>query len=641
MHRLRALLIDDSSDDRLLIRDILAREFDVSHVVEAEDAASLDEAMQAKPFDLVITDYNLGFTDGVSLFHRLKDRWPDCSVILCTGTLTEEIAVDALRLGITDYVLKEPQRLMRLPAAVRSALEHARERAATRAAELRYQALFDGAPVGLVRSRREGTILAANPAAVRLAGYPDRESFIGRNLSELFADPDDWDGEIAVLEGGGVVNAVEVRGRRQDGSAMWVSVSSQAVRNEEGHVVHHEWSLTDVTEQRLLVAQLHQAQKMEAVGRVAGGIAHDFNNVLTVVAGCCFLMKKNMLPGDHLDREVELIQGAVERGGRLTHQLLAFSKKQVMEPKILDLNATVTGIEPLLRRLIAEDVDIVVNVDPHLGRVKADPGQMEQVILNLAVNARDAMPNGGVLVIKTSNVLDDDAGAPSEPGVAPREHVVLSVTDTGHGMDPETKGQIFQPFFTTKEPGKGTGLGLSTVYGIVRQTGGHLVVDSEIDKGTTFRVFLPLVREAVVAGPGAGVTGTAPTGTETVLLVEDDEVVRLLAREILTLLGYNVLEAVDTMDALHICESHPGPIELLLTDVIMPTMNGQRLAEEVRRRRPDTRVLFMSGYPGVVPRILESGAPFLQKPFTQDGLSRRLRDVLDAPPPREAKAAPA
>jgi PAS domain S-box-containing protein len=630
--RFRLLLIDDNPDDRLLIRRALTREFAELEIAEVGDPPSLARALDDGPYDLVITDYGLGFTDGFTLLDSLKAQWPDCPVILCTGTLSEEIAVEALRKGLDDYVLKDPRRFMRLPAAVRSTIDHARQRAAARAAETRYHELFDGAPVGLLRSLPDGRIVAANAAAARILGYQSVAALLDANAGALCAEPEDRVRIIGALERGETVHNLEIQGRRVDGALVWVSINGRPVRNPGGLSLYFEWSLTDITERRHLESQLRQAQKMEAVGQLAGGVAHDFNNLLTVIGGRCYLMLAKMPGDDPLRREVELVRGAAERAARLTHQLLAFSRKQVLEPRVLDLDETVSGIEPLLRRLIGEHIEIVVARQEERGRVKADAGQLEQVILNLSVNARDAMAQGGRLTLETANVTVDEAAARRGSDVVPGRYVVLSVHDTGHGMDAATRAQIFEPFFTTKEVGQGTGLGLATVYGIVKQSGGFIEVESEPGRGACFRVYLPRVEETVAVAADVKTPGSRLRGTETVLLVEDDEALRTLAREILTVQGYTVVEAASPREALRLHATHPEAIHLLLTDVVMPEMNGRQLADHLRTARADLRVLFMSGYTGaaLAQRDGEIGGHFLQKPFTPDGLSRRVREVLDA-----------
>jgi nitrogen-specific signal transduction histidine kinase/CheY-like chemotaxis protein len=388
----------------------------------------------------------------------------------------------------------------------------------------------------------------------------------------------------------------------------------------------------DITARRVLEDQLRQAQKMEGIGRLAAGVAHDFNHLLTAIGGRCYLVLGKLTAENPLRREIEIIQGAAERAAKLTHQLLAFSRKQILEPRVLDLNAIVAGIEPLLRRMIREDIEIAAVLDPTVGRVKADAGQLEQVLLNLAVNASDAMPEGGRLTLGTGDVTLDEAYARTHAGVEPGPYVMLSVSDTGHGMTAEIQARIFEPFFTTKEVGKGTGLGLATVYGIVKQSAGHVTVYSEVGHGTVFKVYLPRVDEAPAPPePALQTEKSRRGGSETVLLVEDDEALRSLAREILSVQGYAVLEAATPADALRLVNGHEGAIHVLLTDVVMPQMNGRQVADLAIAARPGLKVLFMSGYADaaiVQHGVLEPGTHFLQKPFTPDGLSRKLREVL-------------
>ena len=380
--------------------------------------------------------------------------------------------------------------------------------------------------------------------------------------------------------------------------------------------------------------QLRQTQKMEAVGRLAGGVAHDFNNLLMVMRGYGELMFNRLDANDPLRRNAEEIQKAAERATALTQQLLAFSRKQVLQPKVLDLNAVVTDVEKMLRRLIGEDIKLAAVLDLALGWVKADPGQIEQIILNLAVNARDAMPQGGRLTLKTANVTLDQAYVRQHVGATPGPYVLLAVSDSGVGMDAETQSHIFEPFFTTKGVDKGTGLGLSTVYGIVKQSGGYIWVESAPGRGTTFEIYLPLVEEAV-AGEELHPALLAPTpgGAETILVVEDEMSVRRLAAEFLGSSGYTVLEAQDGGAALQVCEEHRGPIHLLITDVVMPGMSGRELAVRLAGRRPEMKVIYMSGYTddAMVPHgVLEEGIHFLQKPFSLDALARIVREGLEA-----------
>lgn len=388
--------------------------------------------------------------------------------------------------------------------------------------------------------------------------------------------------------------------------------------------------------------QLAQSQKMEAVGRLAGGVAHDFNNLLTIIMGRCHLLQARLKADDPLRRDIDLFRKTAERATALTQQLLAFSRKQMLQPKVLDLNAVVANMETMLRRLIGEDIDLVILPGSGLGRIKADPGQLEQVIVNLAVNARDAMPKGGKLTLATANADLDEAFARQHPGARPGAHVLLEVRDTGMGMDAETVTHVFEPFFTTKEKGKGTGLGLSTVYGIVKQHEGYILVESEPERGATFRIFLPRAHDAAERVAAGGTPTAGPLkGSETVLLVEDEEEVRTLAREVLAENGYTVLEAANGGDALLISERHAGTIHLLLTDVVMPLMSGPELARRLALYRQELKVLYMSGYTEEAlghHGVLDPGIELLSKPFTPAGLAQKAREVLDAAPPSLIKA---
>jgi CheY-like chemotaxis protein len=372
---------------------------------------------------------------------------------------------------------------------------------------------------------------------------------------------------------------------------------------------------------------------MEAVGRLAGGVAHDFNNLLTVIISYTDLLLEDLDRDDPKREDVTAVRKAAEGAAALTHQLLAFSRKQVLQPKVLDLNATVASTEKLLRRLIGEDIRLVAKLGSSLGRVKADPGQIEQVIMNLAVNARDARPAGGQLTIETADVAMDEAYVRGHPTAEPGRYVMLAVSDTGIGMDEQTKAHIFEPFFTTKELGKGTGLGLATVYGIVKQSGGFIWLYSEPGQGTSFKIYLPLVEESAQRHAMPAVA-KLPRGTETILVVEDAPAVRTVIRQVLERQGYTVLEAPNGEAAFALATKHHGPIHLLLTDVVMPGVNGRQLSEQLARPRPDMLVLFTSGYTDdsvVRHGILESGIAYLQKPFTPDGLARKVREVLDSP----------
>lgn len=420
---------------------------------------------------------------------------------------------------------------------------------------------------------------------------------------------------------------------KQDGKKIVVASHQILRKDANGNPVAILEVNNDITERKNLESQLRQAQKMEAIGRLAGGIAHDFNNLLTAIIGHCQLATFTLVEDDPMRRHMEEIEKAGHRAAGLTSQLLAFSRKQVLQTKVIDLNDTVAGIGKMLQRLIGEDIQLITNLDPALGRVKTDPGQIEQVIMNLAVNARDAMPRGGKLTIETDNVILDEHYASQHAEVHPGRYVLLAVSDNGIGMDKETQARIFEPFFTTKDIGKGTGLGLSTVFGIIKQSGGHVWFYSELEKGTTFKVYLPLIEEAVeVKRPQAPVIESV-YGAESILLVEDDEMVRKLASLVLKKCGYTVLEAAGVFEAVQIHERHKGAIQLMVTDVVMPLISGPELARRLSLLRPDMKVLFMSGYSDdaiVNHGIIDGGTAFLQKPFTPDALSRKVRQLLDS-----------
>jgi signal transduction histidine kinase len=412
----------------------------------------------------------------------------------------------------------------------------------------------------------------------------------------------------------------------------WVHARVEPQTDEQGRVVGLIGASQNVTARRRLEEQFRQAQKMEAIGTLAGGVAHDFNNLLTVICGYSDLLMRDLASGDPMREPVIEIHRAGARARALIRQLLAFSRQQVLEPKVLDLNAVVADMEKMLRRLIGEDIELVVALDAGLPQVKADPGQLEQVLVNLSVNARDAMPRGGRLCIETRHVTLDPSITDATSGVRAGEYVLLSVSDTGVGMDPGTKARVFEPFFTTKEPGKGSGLGLAIVHGVVTQSGGRVEVESEPSHGATFKIHLPAVTEGPPAGKVVSGPRAPPGGHETILLVEDEAAVRKLASHILASCGYSVLEAANGQEALRVAADHRSPIDLLLSDVVIPHLGGPQLAKQLTAAKPGLKVLFMSGYADA--GVLEQGSvgtehAFVQKPFTPLGLAQKVRDVLD------------
>jgi two-component system cell cycle sensor histidine kinase/response regulator CckA len=480
----------------------------------------------------------------------------------------------------------------------------------------------------------DNPIIFASPSFENLTGYKVEEA-IGRNCRFLQGADTNAETVAEMREAirAGQPCTVELLNYRKDGASFWNSLSISPVHGEDGTVTHFVGTQADVSERRRMEEQLRQAQKMEAVGQLAGGVAHDFNNLLTVINGYGELLLGQLDAANPLRELVAEMTKAGERAAALTRQLLAFSRKQVLTPTVLDLNAVVIDMEKMLRRVLGEDIRLVASLSPHLGRVKVDRGQMEQVILNLAVNARDAMPRGGQLSLHTRNVELDENYTRTHSYTRPGSYIALAVADSGHGMTPEVKARLFEPFFTTKVPGKGTGLGLATVYGIVKQSGGSIEVFSQPNAGTTFEIYLPRIEQAVGPSRSHGNRAAAPRGRETILLVEDEEAVRALSRLVLGQSGYNVLESADAAAALALARQHTEAIHLLVTDVVMPDLGGRELAERLLAFHPEMSVLFVSGYTDdavVRHGVSEHEVNFLQKPFTPLALANKVREVLDS-----------
>ena len=508
-------------------------------------------------------------------------------------------------------------------------------------AATRHRAVLDTALDAVITIDAAGVITGWNPQAEAVFGWRASE-ILGRTLSGVIIPPQYRDAHdrglahfLATGEGPILGRRIEITALHKAGREFPVELTATSVRL--GDTWLFSAFVRDITDRKRLEEQLRQAQKMEAVGRLAGGVAHDFNNILTAMAGYASLLLDELPRGDPQRDDVDEIRKAVDRATALTRQLLAFSRQQVLELKVLDLNAVVANLESMLRRLIGEDVELVTRLDSRLGAVKADAGQLEQVLMNLVVNARDAMPDGGKLSIETATADWNGADAQQPVPALPGRYAMLAVSDTGAGMDAETKAHLFEPFFTTKEKGKGTGLGLATVYGIVKQFEGYIWVYSEPGQGAAFKIYLPCVDEPTEPVASPTVRPESLRGTETVLVVEDEPAVRALVLKVLQRHGYTVLEVTNPEGAVACAANHEGPIHLLLTDVVMPGMGGREVAARVCALRPDLKVLFMSGYTDdavVRHGRLEPGAAFLQKPFTPQVLAAKVRELLDAAPRR-------
>ena len=485
----------------------------------------------------------------------------------------------------------------------------------------------------IVSRTLDGTIQSWNGAAERMYEYSAAEA-IGKPISILYphGQRDEILANLEKIKRGDIVRNFETIRATKDGKQIHIALTVSPIKDVSGRIVGASAIGRDITESKQMEDMFRQAQKMEAVGRLAGGVAHDFNNMLSVIIGYSELLLERADTDGQVRKQCEEIKRAGDRAASLTRQLLAFSRQQVLEPRVLNLNTSVAEIEKMLRRLIGEDIDLRTSLDPTLGLVKADPGQIEQVIMNLALNARDAMPGGGKLIIETSNTELDDEYALHHPPCIVGRYVILAVTDSGVGMSQETKARIFEPFFTTKELGKGTGLGLSTVYGVAKQSGGYIWVYSEPGQGSVFKLYLPRVDGSEVQIRPAKSAPELLPGTETVLLVEDEQSVRALTRNLLEQGGYTVLEADNGAHAVEIAKQHHGPIHLLLTDVVMPGMNGPAVAEMILPIHPEAKALYVSGYSssfGTQTGLVPAGANLFQKPFSRAALLRKVRNLLD------------
>ncbi len=633
---LRLLLVEDSENDALLVvRELTRGGYEIAYE-RVWDAGSMRAALDRQSWDLVLSDHSMPQFSGRAALQVLRERHPDVPFIFVSGTIGEDAAVEAMRMGAQDYLNKS--NLRRLVPAIQRELREAegrRERhraeVALRESEDRFEKVFQASPVGItISTLAEGRYLDVNAAFLRMIGRT-RDEVVGHTAFDIafWRDPADRTRIMERLRsGGGAAQEIETTVQAKDGALRHVLVALEQV--DFSGVPCVVALVHDVTGPKLLEQQLNQAQKMEAVGRLAGGVAHDFNNMLTVITSYCELMLGDLETGDRRRDDIEEILKAARGAATLTRQLLAFSRQEVIQPRPISVNAIVAGTEKMLKRVIGEDVELVADLAAEPATVMCDPGQLEQIVMNLVVNARDAMPEGGKLRIATTATSLDESTLREHPLAGPGRYVVLEVNDTGIGMDAATREHIFEPFFTTKEQGKGTGLGLATVYAIAKQVGGFVWVDSAPGAGSSFRVFFP----SIDAAPSAVERNSAaelPRGTETVLLVEDATAVRTVIRQVLERLGYTVLDAADGQLALEVAARHHGPIDLVVTDIVMPALGGRELAERLRQVRPDIRILYTSGYTDdavVRNGVLDAEFVFMQKPFTPETLASKVREAL-------------
>jgi PAS domain S-box-containing protein len=527
----------------------------------------------------------------------------------------------------------EPEKLV---IVNRDATERKTAEEALQRTEMGFRSVVEDAPYGIFRADITGRFLQVNPAFQKMLGYESANQLLQRDLaSEIFRHAAEYQLMTEQLSRSDEFKDMEMEWKRKDDTLITVRCSGRRRDEYNGIAAYIEVFAEDVSEKRVLERQLRMAQKMEAIGRLSGGIAHDFNNLLGVIIGYSALLKKKLTESNVLYDHALEIEKAGQRAASLTKQLLAFSRQQVLTPAVLNLNTLASDMEKMLPRLLGEDIEVSLTLDPELGHVKADQSQIEQVIMNLAVNARDAMPTGGKLKIHTANVELDQDYLRNHPGSKAGNYVMLAVTDTGTGMDPETLLHIFEPFFTTKERGKGTGLGLATVYGVVKQSNGYIWVDSKPGEGASFQVYLPRHSEQFVPEKRKIDEGEKLRGSESILLVEDAEPLRRLAQTFLEAAGFQVLTAESGEKAMEVAGNHPRTFDLLLTDVVMPGMNGRILSEQLLPRQPGMKVLYMSGYTDTFIAghgVLDPGTNLLHKPFTEEILIRKIRQVLDDVP---------
>ena len=633
---IRLLLVEDNCDYARILSEVIVMAG--GPAFEVVVAASLREALEklrTSVLHVVLLDLSLPDSQGLDTFIRVHAAAPSVPTLIMSGVDDERVAMSAVQQGAQDYLLKGTFDGRALIRAVRYAIERRRADEALRHSEEQLKLALEAGNIGVWNweATRDEIRFTGNLETV--LGSPAETLNGACSNFEQRIHPDDLTAFRAALAKARSAKqdfSHEFRVIWPDSGVHWILARGRFYFGPDGAPARMTGALSDITERVNLEQQLFQSHKMEAIGKLAGGIAHDFNNLLTVILGRTELALREIDPSKPLYGKIDMVHSTAERAAALTRQLLAFSRSHVIEPQVIDLNAVVARMYEMLRRLIGEDIVLLSEAGPNLSRIKADPAQIEQVLINLVVNARDAMPLGGNLRIATENVEISEDFARGHVGLQTGAHVKLTVSDTGSGMSPEIQSHIFEPFFTTKPQGKGTGLGLSMVYGIAKQSGGSISVSSAPDRGTTFTLLLPITSDAPAAQAASSSLQTA-TRAETILLVEDELGVRELVGDVLRDAGYTILEAANAPRAIEVCEAFGGQIDLMLTDVVMPEMSGARLAELLGPTRPEMKILFMSGYTNSAlgeRGVLNAETNFLQKPFTHRQLQKKIRTVLDA-----------
>ncbi len=637
--RLNILHLEDDPIDSEIVQECLISENIDCHIERVETREEFIAALKKNRYDLILADFSLPMFDGMSALQYVKDNYPETPFILISGTLGEELAIESLKKGATDYVIK--QRLSRLVPSVKRALKEVKEREErhkTEAQLARLASVVEQASESIIIVNLDGDIEYVNPNFEKLTGFKSEE-VVGKNPKILKSgehSKEYYQNLWNTITSGNTWFGI-FHNRRKDGTLFYEDAVIFPIKDQAGEIINYASVKRDITSEKLLEEQLIQSQKLEGIGQLAGGIAHDFNNILTAIMGYSEIALMNLESDDQVYRDVSAIRKAGQKASDLTRQLLAFSRKQLIQPKIIDINRLIVDLNKMLNRLISEDIKLKLILPSKIGRINADPGQIEQILINFVVNARDALNHPSIkparksITIETKDVIVDETFLFSKKEMPTGPYVLISVSDTGVGMDEETKRKIFEPFFTTKKHSKGTGLGLATVYGIVKQNNASIFVESQINQGTTFKIYWPCVDAGEPLAESGEDDDEIVGGNETILFVEDDRGVRSFSYKALRSMGYNVITAENGIDALEIFKKKNLKFDLLITDVIMPDMGGKELVEKLSEDIPDLKVLYASGYTDdyiVNSGVLEKGINFIQKPYRIQTLANKIREVL-------------